>query len=148
MEPIEAATKATGLTDFGADDWREPFSVLIRSLAEEGELNLFGRLMTRSDLLITLQARLQVEDTYKRHPEIDDEQITQPLRIVDQGRSGTSVLQNLLSADPHNGTTLNWETSFPCPPPDAATYASDPRIERAARSPRVEPSRARADFDA
>ena len=89
--------------------------------------------MARSDLLITLEARLRIEATYRAHPEIEDEQIVAPLLIVGQGRSGTSVLQNLLSADPMNGTVRNWEALFPCPPPETAAYWTDPRIERADR---------------
>jgi hypothetical protein len=33
--------------------------------------------------------RLRIEDTYKRYPEIEDQQILQPIVIVGQGRSGT-----------------------------------------------------------
>lgn len=128
---IDAATANTGLDDFGDDDWREPFSVLVRSLDTEADLNLMGRLMTRSDLLITLEARLQIEATYAAHPEIDEEVITKPLIIVGQGRSGTSMLQNAMCEDPANGTVRNWEALFPCPPPEAATYDSDERIAKA-----------------
>lgn len=128
---IAAAKANTGLDDFGDDDWHEPFQVLTRAFDEESDLNLVGRLLTRSDLLVYLQARLQIEDTYKRHPEIDDEQIVQPLYIVGQGRSGTTLLHNALSADPENGSTLRWEMMFPCPPPEKATYLTDPRIEKA-----------------
>jgi hypothetical protein len=81
--------------------------------------------------VITLEARLRVEDTFKRHPEIAEEVISGPLLIVGQGRSGTSFLQSLLAADPNNGTETNWEAQFPCPPPEAATYDTDPRIARA-----------------
>jgi hypothetical protein len=126
-----AAMDATGLSDFGADDWREPFRVLIKALEEEAALNLLGRIRTRSEILQLLCARLQVEDTYKRHPEIADEQIAQPIIIVGQGRSGTSLLQNVLSAHPDNGVLMHWEMVFPCPPPEKATYATDPRIESA-----------------
>lgn len=128
---LRAARRNTGLQDFGADDWCEPFQVLIKSLDEEAELNLMGRLMTRSDLLQFLEARLQVEETYKRHPEIDEGEIHKLLLIIGQGRSGTSALQNMLAADPHNGTVKTWEVMFPCPPPEAATYLTDPRIAKA-----------------
>jgi hypothetical protein len=128
---IDTAIANTGLDDFGEDGWREPFSVLVRALDTEANLNLMGRLMTRSDLLITLEARLRVEATYRAHPEIDDEVITKPLIIVGQGRSGTSMLQNALVEDPANGTVRNWEALFPCPPPESATYGTDPRIARA-----------------
>ena len=127
---LDSARRATGLSDFGADDWYEPFQVLIKSLEEEAELNLMGRLRTRSELLQLLQARLQIEDTYKRHPEIAEEQIVQPLVIVGQGRSGTSYLINILSENPANGVLKHWEAMFPCPPPEAATYQTDPRIEK------------------
>lgn len=130
---IATACTNTGLSDFGDEEWREPFQVLIKSLEEESELNLMGRLMTRTDLLLYLQARLQVEDTYKKHPEIEDEEIKRPLLILGQGRSGTSALQNMLAADPDNGLIRTWEAMFPCPPPEKATYDTDPRIERAGK---------------
>ena len=130
---LRSATMSTGLSDFGIDDWREPFRILVKGMEEEAELNLVGRLRTRSELLQLLEARLQVEDWYRRHPEIDDEQIREPVIIVGQGRSGTSYLQNVLSANPDNGVIMAWEAMFPCPPPEAATYRSDPRIERCHR---------------
>jgi hypothetical protein len=128
---LAAARAGTGLDDFGDEAWHEPFQVLVNALDDEAELNLLGRIMTRADLLLFLEARLRIEDTYGRHPEIDDETITQPLVIVGQGRTGTSFLQGMLAADPANGTTATWEVMFPCPPPEAATYTTDERIARA-----------------
>ncbi len=125
---IETAMRNTGLSDFGDDGWREPFRVLVRSFKEDAELNLMGRIMTRSEIVRLLEARLRIEDTYKRHPEIDDEQIVQPIIIIGQGRSGTSFLQNVLAHNPDNGALLHWEAMFPCPPPRAETYRCDPRI--------------------
>ena len=126
---IEHAKANTGLSDFGEDDWYEPFKVLIKALDEEAELNLMGRLMTRSEMLNYLEQRLQIEDTYKRHPEIEDQEIVKPLMIIGQGRSGTSVLQNLLSQDPDCNALLYWLMYFPCPPPEAKNLKTDPRIE-------------------
>ena len=85
---LDTAVAGTGLDDFGADGWREPFHILTKALDEESGLTLMGRLMTRAQLLVLLEARLRIEDTYKRHPEIDDEVITAPLMIVGQGRTG------------------------------------------------------------
>jgi Sulfotransferase family len=128
---IGHAKANTGLTDFGSDDWYEPFKVFIEALDEEADLTLMGRLMTRSDILMHLEARLQIEDWYKRHPEIDDVELAQPYLIVGSGRSGTSAIQNLLSYDPDNATPRHWEALFPAPPPEKATYHTDPRIELA-----------------
>jgi hypothetical protein len=128
---LEAATSNTGLSDFGSDPWREPFEVPAGALDTESDLTLMGRVMTRAHLVMLLEARLRIEDTYRRHPEIEDEQVVAPLIIVGQGRTGTTVLQSLLAADPANDTTRSWEVLFPCPPPEAETYTSDPRIARA-----------------
>lgn len=127
---IDQAVRNTGLSDFGNPNWYEPFNVLTRALDEEANLNLMGRLMTRSDLLLMLEARLMIEACYQQHPEIDAEEIRQPLFIIGQGRSGTSMLQNLLTADPRNKAVSAWEAYRPCPPPEAATYATDPRIDQ------------------
>jgi Sulfotransferase family len=130
---LDTAMRNTGLTDFGVEDWREPFQIAIKSLEDEARLNLVGRLRTRSELLQALEARLRIEDTYKRHPEINDEQIRQPIIVVGQGRSGTSFLINTLSANPDNCPCRTWEMIFPCPPPEKETYFTDPRIEKADR---------------
>jgi len=127
---IASAQRTTGLSDFGDDAWREPFEVLCTALEEQADLNLMGRIRTRSELLQLLEGRLQIEDWYKRHPEIDDEVITEPIFVVGQGRSGTTLLVDILDAHPDNCAPKQWEIIFPCPPPESATYATDERIER------------------
>jgi hypothetical protein len=113
-ELIETATANTGLSDFGSDDWRDPFEVLIRSLNHEANLNTTGRLLARADILRLLEGRLRVEKAYRDHPEIEDENINSPVFIVGQGRTGTSILQKLLGLDPENRTLMTWEAMFPC----------------------------------
>ncbi len=110
---LNSARRMVGLEDFGEDDWREPFGVLIRSLEEEAELNLMGRLATRSELLLWLRTRLKLTDLLRRHPEILEEKIEKPIFIAGLGRSGTSILQELLHQDPALRTPLFWEVYFP-----------------------------------
>lgn len=128
---IATAMRNTGLSDFGSDDWREPFEILTRSLEEDAELHLFGRVMTRNELINLLESRLKVEATYAAHPEIEEEVIDAPVIITGLGRSGTSILFELLSQDSQFGVPSSWEAMFPCPPPEAATYRQDPRAEAA-----------------
>jgi hypothetical protein len=97
---------------------------------EQAGLTLFGRLMVRDELLMYLRGRLRIEATYARHPEIEDEVVDRPVFVVGLPRSGTSILFELLAADPRFGALLGWESNEPCPPPEAATRASDPRIAR------------------
>lgn len=128
---IATAVARTGLSDFGPDDWREGFEVMTRSLEEESDLHIFGRIMTRNELLNQLTARLEIEETYRRNPQIDDEVIDSPVIITGLGRSGTSILFEILSQDSQFGSPSSWEGMFPCPPPEAATYRTDPRADKA-----------------
>jgi Sulfotransferase family len=110
---IAAATRNTGLADFGAEDWREPFERFCAALDAEAELNLMGRILTRTDLLMFLEARLRVEDLYRRHPEIEAQEIAAPIWILGQGRTGTSMLQTLMALPPENRTLSICEALFP-----------------------------------
>ena len=126
---IGAARQLTGLTDFGEDDWCEPFEVLIKSLEEEAQLTLTGRLATRSEILLWLRTRLKLTDLLARHPEILDAPVEKPIFIAGLGRSGTSILQELLHQDPKLRTPLFWEAYFPVD--SAISGGSDPVAQKA-----------------
>jgi hypothetical protein len=126
---IDAAKTMTGLDDFGEDDWREPFEVLLKSLEEEAELTLTGRLATRSEMILWLRTRLMLTDLLKRHPEILDTPVEKPIFIAGLGRSGTSILQELLHQDPRLRTPLFWEAYFPVD--SAISGGTDTRAQEA-----------------
>lgn len=127
---LEQARRNTGLDDFGDTEWLPHFRMLLRGIEEEAKLNFFGRVLTRSDMLVYLQARLQITEAYKRHPEIDDEVIHEPVFIIGLGRSGTTILQEVLSQDPQYRSVRRWEGLFPWPAPEEDTYETDPRIRK------------------
>jgi len=128
----DAAMRNTGLSDFDEDGWRDHFRVLLKAIEEEGRVNFYGRILTRSDFVTYLEARLTITEAYKRHPEIDREVITEPVFILGLGRSGTTILHETLSQDPQFRSVRRWEALFPTPPPEEATYQTDPRIAKAA----------------
>src|SRR4051812_7445003 len=128
---LDAARAATGLHDFGDDGWREGYGVFLRALEAEADLHLLGRLQARNDIVRALVNRLEVHDTLRRHPEIAHERIDAPVLVVGTGRSGTSLLHELLAQDPAHRVARTWELLHPCPPPERATYATDPRIAAA-----------------
>ncbi|MEH6584677.1 MAG: sulfotransferase [Halioglobus sp.] len=128
---LDHARRSTGLDDFGDEQWREPFGVLLKALEKEAQLTLMGRLMARSDIILWLSTRLQVTDILQKHPDILEQEITAPMIIAGLPRSGTSILFELLSQDPEVGVPLTWEAILPCPPPERASYESDPRIDKA-----------------
>jgi len=127
----DEAVRRTGLTDFGGESWREGFELFIEALNDEAQLNLVGRVLARSDVVNWLENRLRLADTRKRHPEIDAVSVERPLFITGLPRTGTSILHELLGCDPAHRVPLAWEVRHPCPPPEAASHASDPRIARA-----------------
>jgi hypothetical protein len=128
---LDAARDATGLDDFGDDGWREPLGIFLRSLEEEADLHLLGRILARNEIVRALVNRLEVRTTLLHNPEILEEPIEAPVLVVGTGRSGTSLLHELLAQDPAHRVARTWELLHPCPPPDRATYTTDPRIAAA-----------------
>ncbi len=131
------AQARTGLSDFGGDSWREGFDVFVAALESEAQLNLVGRVLARSDLLNWLENRLRITDAVKRNPEIENERIEAPVFITGLPRTGTSILHELLGQDPAHRVPLAWEVRYPVPPPETASYVTDPRIERAEQDIRL-----------
>ncbi len=125
---INEAVAETGLSDFGSAPMHEPLQLLTDALNSESNLNDFGQL--RADLLIksTLGYRLRIEDYIKQHPDVLEHKVKQPVFIVGLPRTGTTALSHMLNHDPANHTLRLWEGRHPVPPPEDATYLTDPRI--------------------
>ena len=123
------ASKKTGLTDFGNPSYRVGFDKLLASLNEEAQLTPLGRLIATEEVLTALTNRLQLEAYHQQHPEIGAEPIRSPIIMMGMGRSGTTILHELLALDPRNRIPATWEVDMPFPPPEKASYDSDPRID-------------------
>lgn len=80
-------------------------------------------------LINLLIQRLQIENVFALHPEIEDEPVERPLIVTGYPRTGTTILQNLLSLDPLARPLLYWESVIPVPPPEPQTFKTDPRIQ-------------------
>ena len=128
---MSAATTQTGLDDFGDDSFREGLEILVRSLREEARLNAAGEAFLYPRLVGHLVQRLQIEDWYRRRPEIDDVPIVAPLIGLGLPRTGSTALSFLLAEDPNVRYLRQWESSQPCPPP-CTVEGPDPRIQQAA----------------
>ena len=128
---LAAATSSTGLEDFGPDEWREPFRILLADIGEHARLNLVGRILARRDIVHSLVVRLQMAETEKQHPEILEQPIEEPVVITGMGRTGTSILYELMAQDPQWRVPTGWELRYPSPPPEATTRDDDPRLVEA-----------------
>lgn len=127
---MEAAKAATGLCDFGDPGFLEGLEVLCDSVRREADLNDAGQAMFAGQATMLLMRRLEIEDWYARHPEIDEQEIIAPLMILGLPRTGSTATHCLLGEDPAVRVIRNWEMVMPCPPPERATYETDPRIAR------------------
>jgi hypothetical protein len=124
----EAAARAGGLTDTGAD-LSAATDRLVASLEAEADLNEFGQLVARERILLHTVNRLNYVEDRKKYPEIAEQRIERPVFIIGFPRTGTTILHDILAQDPASRAPLTWETMFPSPPPEAATFDSDPRID-------------------
>lgn len=128
QELIDTARSRRRLNDFGGDSFREGLERLVDSINRESKLNELGTIAVPEMLIGILINRLEVEDWYRLHPEIDDEQIVAPLFGVGLPRTGSTALAFMLAQDPNNRSLRTWEAGKPCPPPQSATEHTDPRI--------------------
>ncbi|MBW2270794.1 MAG: sulfotransferase, partial [Deltaproteobacteria bacterium] len=131
---LKQAMQSTGLSDFGDEVFREGLRVLIEALEGEAGLNDFGRAFAQAEIMKHLENRLRVTEDLKRHPEILDVEVATPLIIVSLPRTGTTLLHNLLAQDPDTRYAATWECNLLSPPPETATWESDPRVEHFARA--------------
>jgi hypothetical protein len=126
-ELLGAATDETGLTDFGDESFREGLDRLVHSVTTEATLNELGEVVLPMLVGRLLRSRLEIEDWYRRHPEIDDETVTAPLIGLGLPRTGSTALSFLLAEDPEARSLRLWESGQPCPPPSTVA-PPDPRI--------------------
>jgi hypothetical protein len=128
---VEAAMGATGYSDLGEDSWRDGLERLLDDLDGSARLNDLGRTIVEGEMVNYLATRLRILDWRHRHPEVADGSVERPIVIVGQPRTGTTILYDLLAQDPSNRAPLTWEVDQPVPPPETATYTTDPRIAEA-----------------
>jgi hypothetical protein len=141
---LDAARTATGLSDFGDLSFRDGLEVLVEAIEREGDPNAVGRMALEGQISGYLCERLRIEDWYCRHPDISEQRIEGPLFITGLPRTGTTALSHLFAADPDTRSLQMWESKAPTPPPERATYATDPRI--AEEAVRTAPLRDHPDF--
>jgi hypothetical protein len=128
---LAGARRTTGLDDFGDPSFRAGLAALLASLEAEGGLNEIGRMAHEWQLGGYLAERLRIEDWYRRHPEIAAQRIGGPIFVTGLPRTGTTALSHLLASDPDTRSLQMWESNCPTPPPEHATYTTDPRIAEA-----------------
>ncbi|MBW2733011.1 MAG: sulfotransferase [Deltaproteobacteria bacterium] len=125
---MEAAQKIVGAADFDDTSFVEPLRSFLSAIEETGELHAFGRFYLSKLVSGILVNRLKLEDLWRRHPEIAEEEVQSPLIILGLPRTGTSLLLKLLAQDPAHRYLSNWELTVSQVPPNGDhAFESDPR---------------------
>ena len=124
------ARRKEGLDDLGPGSFEEPLGVLLEAYAGAG-LNEMGAHLLRGGVVHSLRMRLRAQEWFRRHPEIADEQVIDPVVVVGMMRSGTTLLQRLLAADPRFRCARGWEVVEVAPRLDHDWDVEDPRIAKA-----------------
>jgi len=122
----DAQRKET-LTDWGPGEFERPLRVLLADYAR-ADLNAIGTHILRSGIVHSLRMRLRAQEWIRRHPEILDERVAAPIVVVGMMRSGTTLLQRLLAADPRFICAYGWEVVEVAPRLDHQFTGVDPRI--------------------
>ena len=117
---LHAATRRTGLDDFGETSWLDPLRILLDSAVAEGSLSVVGRIAMRWDAVRFLMNLLRMREAERRAPAILRQRIHRPVFITGLPRSGTTFLHRLMMADPANRAPLVWQTIYPYQPNDGA----------------------------
>jgi hypothetical protein len=123
---IEQARRDTGLQRFDSDSFREGLDVLLADFNAGGAPEAAIE-RTRGSIVQALANRLKVSDYLSQNPELLARPIKQPVFVFGIPRTGTTLLNNLLAADPARRSPLTWEIDDPVPPPSTDTLYTDPR---------------------
>lgn len=110
----QAVKCAGGLTDFGDERFLVPMNKTLEVL-EDAPITNVAHVYVRQSMLRALVNRLRIEDYIKRHPEVLEIEIERPMFVLGFPRTGTTLLQNVLSLDSDARALRMWELTNPVP---------------------------------
>lgn len=126
---MKDASAAAGLDDYGTDQrFVEPIQRFLQSVHTEAQLHPPGLASVPADVSRWLMNRLRMQADLTQHPEIREEDVSDPIFIVGLPRTGTTKLQRLLGRDPAAQSLPFWKILNPAPFPSTETAAEDPRL--------------------
>ena len=127
---IAEAEQISGLSDWGGDEFYEPFRLLVESLVADAQLSPAGVESSREWLLMRLTQRLKLFEDRKRHPAIGEQRIEHPIFVAGMPRAGTTFMHGLLASDPVAISPLLWQLLSVSPPPNLPGIDNSPELEK------------------
>lgn len=125
-ELIGDARRTTGLERFDSDSFREGLEIFVADVnRSQPPQTAIERL--RGAVVGALAGRLKTTAYLEQRPELLQRPIERPVFVFGIPRTGTTLLSNLLAADPARRSPLTWEIDDPVPPPAKDALYTDPR---------------------
>lgn len=128
-EVIAAASAQTGLAEIGDPAVLEGLQRLLDAYAAEAGFTERGAALAQVDLINFMAVRMKIEAWLSAHPALLEAPIEKPLFVFGLPRTGTTLLINLLNADPARRSFLRWEAYDPTPPPQPHELSAGPRYQ-------------------
>ena len=123
----EAATRMTGLSDFGdRSEYLEGMTVLLESFENDERLTPFGNKVVRAQFRGALAARALANASFAANPSHRDVSIERPIFVTGLPRTGTTAIHRLLCDDPGAQGLEMWLTQVPQPRPPRDQWADNP----------------------
>ena len=126
---LDAARQATGLSDFGDLAFMVPLQIFLETSSREIPFSEESLVVFIGDVQRVLINRLRMQQDIVDHPEILDEDVSDPIFIVGLVRTGTTKLHRLLASDTGFQSIPLWQILFPSRFPGTEFGKPDPRPE-------------------
>lgn len=128
---VATARRQTGLEDYGDPSFLAPMRRIVAELTQAEGITPLARIIMRQTLLMAMRHRLQREAWVSAHPHVLEQSIQRPIFVLGFPRTGTTLLQNLLSLDPRRRGLQFWELSLPVPGGEDRTQDREARLRQA-----------------
>lgn len=128
---IKNAQEKAGLSDFGSMKFYPSLCKFLACAIHDIAFHEQGMGLFIADVERFLINRLRMQDDLKKHPEILEEDVSDPIIVIGLARSGTTKLQKMLSAPDNVHKVYFWRTWNPSRFPNAVPGKPDPRIAAA-----------------
>jgi hypothetical protein len=125
---IAAAVAEAGSDDFGDPLFVDDVRAYLDAITTEANISPVGGLGLQHLVHGLLVNRLRYHADLTAHPEIADEDVSDPIVVAGLFRTGTTKLQRMLSSDPGVQELTFWRLLNVAPLPAAVPGEPDPRI--------------------
>ena len=128
---LKEAAEISGLSNFGDPHFIVALRAMVKCYAQDIRVDARGLNTVRNTIIRQLVNRARFARDVVLHPEILDEDVSDPIIILGQPRSGTTKTHRMMGVDPNLLKTYMWQLTNPAPFPDAEPGKPDPRIAAA-----------------